>query len=82
MSDDPAQPVQPEKPKRKRRQWGDGSRPHKTVCISLYDENISNYKDRIVELKRRGYSKANLSWLIRHAMKAFDETTLPPPDLF
>jgi hypothetical protein len=68
---------------------------YKVVCISLYTKDIENLeatvkelytKDienleaTVKELKRRGYTKANKSQLIRYALSMLDIDKLPPPN--
>lgn len=52
---------------------------YKVVCISLYTQDIENLEATVAELKRRGYTKANKSQLIRHALRQLDIDKLPPP---
>lgn len=52
---------------------------YKVVCISLYTQDIENLESTVAELKRRGYTKANKSQLIRYALKQLDIDKLPPP---
>lgn len=73
--------------------YGDGDEPrparaqtkkpkpthYKVVCISLYTQDIENLEATVAELKRRGYTKANKSQLIRHALRQLDIDKLPPP---
>ena len=49
------------------------------VCISLYTRDIENLEATVAELKRRGYTKANKSQLIRMALSQLDIDKLPPP---
>jgi hypothetical protein len=53
---------------------------YKVVCISLYTKDIENLEATVAELKRRGYTKANKSQLIRFALKQLDLDKLPPPN--
>jgi len=53
---------------------------YKVVCISLYTKDIENLEASVAELKRRGYTKANKSQLIRFALKQLDLDKLPPPN--
>ena len=53
---------------------------YKVVCISLYTRDIENLEATVKELKRRGYSKANKSQLIRYALSMLDIDKLPPPN--
>ena len=52
---------------------------YKVVCISLYTRDIENLEATVAELKRRGYTKANKSQLIRMALGQLDIDKLPPP---
>lgn len=54
---------------------------YKVVCISLYTQDIENLEATVAELKRRGYTKANKSQLIRQALRQFDIDKLPPPQM-
>ena len=53
---------------------------YKVVCISLYTKDIENLESTVAELKRRGYTKANKSQLIRYALDQLDIDKLPPPN--
>jgi hypothetical protein len=53
---------------------------YKVVCISLYTRDIENLEATVAELKRRGYTKANKSQLIRYALSQLDIDKLPPPN--
>jgi hypothetical protein len=65
------------------RREADASKPkpthYKVVCISLYTRDIENLEATVAELKRRGYTKANKSQLIRMALSQLDIDKLPPP---
>ena len=52
---------------------------YKVVCISLYTRDIENLEATVAELKRRGYTKANKSQLIRMALSQLDIDKLPLP---
>ena len=52
---------------------------YKVVCISLYTKDIEALESTVAELKRRGYTKANKSQLIRYALSQLDIDKLPPP---
>ncbi|HTE56506.1 MAG TPA: hypothetical protein VK698_36890 [Kofleriaceae bacterium] len=53
---------------------------YKVVCISLYTKDIEALEATVAELKRRGYTKANKSQLIRYALSQLDIDKLPPPN--
>ena len=57
-----------------------GKKPthYKVVCISMYTKDIDALEEKVAELKRRGYSKANKSQLIRFALSQVDIDKLPP----
>lgn len=50
---------------------------YKVVCISLYNEDIERLEMLVRELKRRGYSKANKSLVIRAALEQLDVEKVP-----
>lgn len=52
---------------------------YKVVCISLYTRDIEALEATVAELKRRGYTRANKSQLIRYALSQLDIDRLPPP---
>lgn len=49
---------------------------YKVICISMYNRDIEELDKKIAELKRRGWTKANKSQLIRLALKRLDIATL------
>ena len=51
---------------------------YKVVCISMYTRDIEALEAKVAELKRRGYTKANKSQLIRFALSQVDIDKLPP----
>jgi hypothetical protein len=50
---------------------------YKIVCISLYNEDIARLESLVAELRRRGFSKANKSQLIRFALDTVDLDRMP-----
>lgn len=50
---------------------------YKVVCISLYTRDIELIDDKVAELKRRGFTKANRSQLIRIALAQLDIDKIP-----
>ena len=50
---------------------------YKIVCISLYVEDIARLEKMVLELKRRGHTKANKSQLIRAALDQVDLDRIP-----
>ncbi len=64
-----------------KRRAGGGSRPthYKVICISMYTRDIEELEAKVAELKRRGWSKANKSQLIRLALSQVDLDKLPTP---
>ena len=50
---------------------------YKVVCISLYNEDIERLEKLVKDLKRRGYSKANKSLVIRAALEQLDVEKVP-----
>ncbi len=53
---------------------------YKVICISMYTQDIEELEAKVAELKRRGYTKANKSQLIRMALSRLDveDLQLPP----
>ncbi len=50
---------------------------YKVVSISLYNEDIERLDAMVQELKRRGFTKANKSQLIRFALETVDLDAMP-----
>jgi hypothetical protein len=50
---------------------------YKVICISMYTDALARLDDMVKELKSRGYTKANRSALIRHALTCVDLDTVP-----
>lgn len=69
----------PASSRRKRR--SDKPKPvhYKVICISMYTRDIEELEAKVAELKKRGYTKANKSQLIRIALSQVDLDKLPPP---
>ena len=45
---------------------------YKVICISIYNEDLARLDELVLELKRRGFTKANRSALLRAAVEQFD----------
>jgi hypothetical protein len=52
---------------------------YKVICISMYTRDLEELDAKVAELKRRGWTKANKSQLIRLALSQIDITKLPTP---
>ncbi len=52
---------------------------YKVICISMYTRDIEELEAKVAELKRRGWTKANKSQLIRLALSQLDLDKLPTP---
>ena len=52
---------------------------YKVICISMYTKDIEELDAKVHELKRRGWTKANKSHLIRLALAQLDLDKLPTP---
>ncbi len=50
---------------------------YRVVSISLYNEDIERLEAMVAELKRRGFTKANKSQLIRFALDTVDLDAMP-----
>lgn len=73
-----------EAPRRARADTGDPAgkpRPthYKVICISMYTRDLEELDAKVAELKRRGWTKANKSQLIRLALSQIDLDKLPTP---
>ncbi len=51
---------------------------YKVVSISLYTEDQQRLADLVAELKKRGYSRANKSLVVREALRQIDLDLVPP----
>jgi hypothetical protein len=53
---------------------------YKVICISMYTRDIEELEAKVAELKRRGWTKASKSQLIRLALSQIDldKLTTPP----
>ena len=53
---------------------------YKVICISIYKRDLEDLEAKVAELKRRGWTKANKSQLIRLALSQIDldKLTTPP----
>ena len=52
---------------------------YKVICISMYTRDLEELDAKVGELKRRGWTKANKSQLIRLALAQLDLDKLPVP---
>jgi hypothetical protein len=52
---------------------------YKVICISIYTRDLEELDAKVAELKRRGWTKANKSQLIRLALNQVDLDKLPTP---
>ena len=52
---------------------------YKVICISMYTQDLEELDAKVAELKRRGWTKANKSQLIRLALSQIDLDKLPTP---
>ena len=50
---------------------------YKVICISLYNEDLERLDGAVRELKRRGYTKASRSSVLRAAMLQVDLARVP-----
>ena len=66
---------------RRRPATPDKARPthYKVICISIYTRDLEELESKVAELKRRGWTKANKSHLIRLALAQLDLDKLPTP---
>jgi hypothetical protein len=52
---------------------------YKVICISMYTRDLEELDAKVAELKKRGWTKANKSQLIRLALAQIDLDKLPTP---
>lgn len=64
---------------RKQRSAAEKPTHYKVICISMYNRDIEELEAKVAELKRRGWTKANKSQLIRLALSQIDLDKLPTP---
>ena len=65
---------------RRRLASGQGKPTHyKVICISMYTRDIEELEAKVAELKRRGWTKASKSQLIRLALSQVDLDKLATP---
>ena len=50
---------------------------YKVICISFYNEDLSRLDETVRELKRRGFTKANRSAVLRVALAQLDLDRVP-----
>ena len=69
-------------PMQRRRAAANGQKPthYKVICISMYTRDLEELEAKVAELKRRGWTKANKSQLIRLALSQVDLDKLPTPN--
>jgi hypothetical protein len=58
----------------------DSERSYEIICISIYKTDLAAAKERVAELKSRGFRRASLSWLIRLALSRLDSETITLED--
>lgn len=68
-----------EVPAKKRVATGPRPTHYKVICISMYTRDIEELEAKVAELKRRGWTKANKSQLIRLALSQIDLDKLGTP---
>ena len=66
-------------PAKKRAVTGPRPTHYKVICISMYTRDIEELEAKVAELKRRGWTKANKSQLIRLALSQIDLDKLGTP---
>lgn len=71
--------AEPAAPRRRRRSTKPKPTHYKVICISMYTKDIERLEEKVAELKRRGYTKANKSQLIRMALNQIDLDKIPLP---
>jgi hypothetical protein len=77
----PTEPIPATRPRRRKATKRAKSKPthYKVICISMYTRDLEDLDAKVAELKRRGWTKANKSQLIRLALSQIDIDKLPTP---
>ena len=54
---------------------------YKVICVSMYTRDLEDLNAKVAELKRRGWTKANKSLVLRMAIGQLDLDKIggPPP---
>lgn len=73
----PAAPVSEVRPRAKTLGPTDKPAHYKVICISMYNDDLSQLDAMVDALKARGLTKANRSALIRHALAQVDLDKVP-----
>ncbi len=74
-----AEPEDPATTGRRRARTTPRPTHYKVICISLYTQDLEELEAKVSELKKRGWTKANKSHLIRLALSQLDLDRLPTP---
>ncbi|HEY4243970.1 MAG TPA: hypothetical protein VGM88_29350 [Kofleriaceae bacterium] len=69
----------PDAPSARKRAAAPRPTHYKVICISMYTQDLEELDAKVAELKRRGWTKANKSQLIRLALAQIDLDKLPTP---
>ena len=72
-------PLRAEQPLSRTRKPSAKPTHYKVICISMYNQDIEELDAKVAELKRRGWTKANKSQLIRLALSQLDLENLETP---
>jgi hypothetical protein len=76
----PTEPIPASRPRRRRALKKAKSKPthYKVICISMYTRDLDELDAKVSELKKRGFTKANKSHLIRVALSQLNVERLAP----
>jgi hypothetical protein len=66
-------------PRRRRVETAPRPTHYKVICISLYTQDLEDLEAKVGELKRRGWTKANKSQLLRLALAQLDLDKITTP---
>jgi hypothetical protein len=56
-------------------------RPFRVITVSIYEKDLARWDRLIAELRKRGYTSANRSALVRYAMRQLDLDDFPEAPL-
>ena len=67
----------PESPKSRTRVTAEKPTHYKAICISMYTKDLERMDELVEALKKKGFTKANRSALIRAALEQVDLDKIP-----
>lgn len=72
-----AAPTESARSSRKVKEPAEKPTHYKVICISMYTDTLEKLDGMVKDLKKRGYTKANRSALLRHALDLVNLDSVP-----